>query len=97
MFRDLPLPDLILYLHMNVDRLQQRIKHRGRGYEQSIGPEYLRKVHERYLDHLQKLPQTKVLIADLGDHDLLHDAGAFEQLWSAVLEPSDKPLRIIHL
>ncbi|MCB0765228.1 MAG: deoxynucleoside kinase, partial [Flavobacteriales bacterium] len=80
MYGDLPRPELIVYVYLSMDRVQERIKARGRSYEQRIGIEYLEKLQERYLDHLQKLTGQRVLVIDLQEKDLLQDADAYEAL-----------------
>lgn len=84
MYADLPQPELIVYLHLPMERVQQRIQQRGRSYEQSIPAEYLSRLQERYLDHLQKLNGPRVLIVDLSKTDLLHDDRAFGQVLEAM-------------
>ncbi|MBK6830286.1 MAG: deoxynucleoside kinase [Flavobacteriales bacterium] len=64
--------------------MRERIRSRGRGYEQSIGADYLIRLQERYLDHLQKKPGSRVLVVDLEQHDLLRDARAFDQLMALI-------------
>ena len=39
--KNLPKPDLIIYLHSSVRRLQKNIRKRGRSYEQNISDNYL--------------------------------------------------------
>lgn len=80
MYADLPQPDLIVYLHLGIERVRERIRSRGRSYEQQIGVDYLMQLQERYLDHLQKRAGQRVLVVDLGDRDLLHDDQAFNRL-----------------
>jgi len=80
MYSDLPSPELIVYLYLDLDRVQARIRSRGRSYEQSIHNEYLVQLQERYLDHLQKLKDTRVLVVDLQGHDLLNDTVVYEKL-----------------
>ncbi|QQR85164.1 MAG: deoxynucleoside kinase [Flavobacteriales bacterium] len=80
MYGDLPKPELIVYLHLPMERVRERIKQRGRSYEQSIPEEYLARLQERYLDHLQKQSGSQVLIVDLERTDLLHDVEAFDRL-----------------
>ncbi len=80
MYGDLPRPELIVYLHLGLDRLKDRIRSRGRNYEQRIGADYLMKLQERYLDHLQKQSGGKSLVVDLGDHDLLAEPQAYDRL-----------------
>ncbi|MEO8066540.1 MAG: deoxynucleoside kinase [Flavobacteriales bacterium] len=86
MYADLPQPELIVYLHLPMERVQQRIQQRGRSYEQSIPVDYLAKLQERYLDHLQKLNGPRVLIIDLSKTDLLHDPGAFDHVLEAIAD-----------
>jgi len=80
MYADLPQPDLIVYLHLGIEGVRERIRSRGRSYEQQIGVDYLMQLQERYLDHLQKRAGQRVLVVDLGDRDLLHDEQAFNRL-----------------
>lgn len=80
MFNDLPQPELIVYLHLGMDRLRERIRSRGRAYEQRIGAEYLMRLQDRYLDHLQKRPGSHVLVVDLQDKDLMNDAAVYQRL-----------------
>lgn len=84
MYADLPAPELIVYLYLDLDRVQARIRSRGRSYEQSIHNEYLVQLQERYLDHLQKLKDTRVLVVDLQGHDLLNEAVIYEKLMEEV-------------
>lgn len=80
MYADLPRPELIVYLHLDMARVQERIRERGRSYEQSIPIAYLARLQERYLDHLQKLQDDRVLVVDLEGHDLLQDASVYDEL-----------------
>ncbi|MEO8590115.1 MAG: deoxynucleoside kinase [Flavobacteriales bacterium] len=80
MFNDLPQPQLIVYLHLGMERLRERIRARGRSYEQRIGAEYLMRLQEHYLDHLQKRQGSHVLVVDLQDKDLMNDAAVYQRL-----------------
>ena len=97
MYADLPRPELIVYLHLDMIRVKDRIRSRGRSYEQSIPIEYLAKLQERYLDHLQKLPDDRVLVVDLQGHDLLNDAPVYEKLVEALSVEVPKGCRVITL
>ncbi len=44
----LPPPDLVLYLQASVPVLQERIRQRGRDYEQQMSPDYLTQLNELY-------------------------------------------------
>lgn len=79
MYKDLPKPELVVYLHMDMDRVRARIRSRGRSYEQRISVDYLDRLQEHYLDHLQKFSGQRALVVDLGGHDLLKDIDAYER------------------
>ncbi len=80
MYADLPRPDLLVYLHLEVGRARERIRSRGRAYEQHIAPDYLTRLQERYLDHLQKVRGTRVVALEIGDHDLRVRGPAYDRL-----------------
>jgi deoxyadenosine/deoxycytidine kinase len=44
-------PDLVIVLHSSVDTLLGNIKKRGRPYEQSIQPAYLKKLNKSYINY----------------------------------------------
>ncbi len=95
MYSDLPGPDLIVYLHLGAERLHERIRQRGRGYEQSIGTDYLLRLQDRYLDHLRKGTGGTVLVVDLGDTDLLQSPDAHDRLMGAMSEPEPPAYRVL--
>ena len=97
MYGDLPRPGLIVYLHMDLDRVRDRIRTRGRGYEQRIGAEYLLDLHARYMDHLRKACGTRALVVDLGGHDLLHDPGAYAAFTGLLRSPHPEGFRVVRL
>src|SRR5690606_8676863 len=77
MYGGLPKPELLVYLHLPMETVRQRIRSRGRSYEQQISQYYLAQLQERYLDHLRKIEGVRVLVVDLNGKDLLHDPGAY--------------------
>ncbi len=97
MYTDLPRPEVIVYLHLDMARVKERIRSRGRSYEQSIPIAYLEKLQERYLDHLQKLPDDRVLVVDLQGHDLLNDALVYGKLVEVLSAEVPKGYRVITL
>jgi deoxyadenosine/deoxycytidine kinase len=94
MYGGLAQPGLIVYLHLGTDRLRDRIRQRGRPYEQRIAAEYLLDLQERYLDHLRKVQGPHVLVADLGDTDLLSDAAAYARLRKRIAEGPPVPYHV---
>lgn len=76
----LPKPDLIVYLHSDVSRLQQNIRKRGRGYEQQISDEYLMQIQDRYFDYFKKQTDYPVLIVDVSKVDFVESSLVYHQL-----------------
>ncbi len=73
MHRELPRPQVYVYLSQSTERLLDNIKHRGRSYEQSIDADYLQKIHSGYLTHLSSdTHQGQVIRVDLSDLDFVH-------------------------
>lgn len=63
-------PEILIYLHTPVERLQQNIKKRNREYEQSIPDEYLLNLQETYTQYI-KQHNIKTLFVDASNADFL--------------------------
>lgn len=63
-------PDILIYLHAPVNKLQQNIKKRNRPYEQAIPDEYLFNLQETYT-HYIKQHNIKTLFVDASNADFL--------------------------
>jgi 2-amino-4-hydroxy-6-hydroxymethyldihydropteridine diphosphokinase len=70
-YREMPKPDLYIYLYQNSERLLQNIKKRGRSYEQQIQPDYLEKINSGYLEFIKSQTDLNVLIIDVSDKDFV--------------------------
>ncbi len=97
MYGGLPKPDLLVYLHLPMDRVRARIRSRGRSYEQAIPVEYLERLQEGYLDHLSKAAGQRTLAIDLGHHDLLRDPEAYQRLLALVSQEHIMGFTIVRL
>ncbi len=63
-------PDLLIYLHAPVEKLQQNIKKRNREYEQGIPDEYLLNLQETYTQYIKQY-NIKTLFIDASNADFL--------------------------
>ena len=63
-------PELLIYLHAPVSKLQENIKKRNRPYEQNIQNDYLYKIQQTYT-HYIKQHNMKTLIVDTSDADFI--------------------------
>lgn len=70
MYQQLIQPDILIYLHAPVNKLQQNIKKRNRPYEQRIPNEYLFSIQETYT-HYIKQHNMKTLFVDASNADFL--------------------------
>jgi deoxyadenosine/deoxycytidine kinase len=89
-------PQLLVYLHAPVSRLQQNIKKRQRAYEQKIPDEYLQSIQETYLQYIKQL-QLPVLFVDASNADFLTNDKHLEVILDALgrhYEPGLHPLAL---
>jgi deoxyguanosine kinase len=63
-------PEILIYLHSPVSRLQQNIRKRNRSYEQQIADDYLFSIQETYTQYI-KQHNVKTLFVDAGNADFL--------------------------
>lgn len=70
-YKEMPKPDLYIYLYQNTERLLENIKVRGRSYEQEIEAEYLEKINLGYLDYIKTQKDLNVLVIDISDKDFV--------------------------
>jgi deoxyguanosine kinase len=70
MYQQLIQPDILIYMHAPVNKLQQNIKKRNRPYEQRIPNEYLFSIQETYT-HYIKQHNIKTLFVDASNADFL--------------------------
>jgi deoxyguanosine kinase len=65
-------PDLLIYLHAPVSKLQANIKKRNRAYEQNISDEYLFNIQETYTNYIRQ-HNVKTLFVDATYADFLRN------------------------
>jgi len=63
-------PDILIYLHVPVNKLQTNIRKRNRSYEQAIPDAYLLTIQETYIDYI-KQHNIKTIFIDAGKADFL--------------------------
>jgi deoxyguanosine kinase len=70
MYQQLVQPEILIYLHAPVAKLQQNIKKRNRPYEQQIPDDYLFSIQETYT-HYIKQHNLKTIYVDVSNADFL--------------------------
>jgi deoxyguanosine kinase len=87
-YKEMPKPDLYIYLYQNTDRLLQNIKNRGRVYEQDITAEYLEKINKGYLDYIKTQTNLNVLVIDVSDRDFVNNQEDYLYVLNKIQEKS---------
>jgi deoxyadenosine/deoxycytidine kinase len=77
-------PDLLVYLHNPVEKLQWNISNRGRAYEQKIADEYLQRLHEGYMQYLNANAHLRILIVDCSSLDFVNNADHYHNIKSII-------------
>lgn len=72
-YKEMPKPDLYVYLYQNPERLLKNIKLRGRSYEQDIKSEYLEKINHGYLDYIKTQTDLNSIIIDVSEYDFVEN------------------------
>ncbi len=76
-------PDVLIYLHAPVNKLQSNIKKRNRKFEQSIPDEYLFKIQETYTSYI-KQHNIKTIFVDASNADFLYNEAHFKLITDAL-------------
>jgi deoxyguanosine kinase len=83
--QQLVFPDILIYLHSPVQRLQENIKKRNREYEQRIPDDYLFSIQETYTSYI-KQHNIKTLFVDASNADFINN----EKHIQVILDALDK-------
>ena len=82
---DAPKPDLVIYLQAPTEVLLQRIQKRGISAEQMIESEYLNQLNRAYTEFFHYYSDSKLLIVNSAEIDLVADDEDYEQLVTYIL------------
>jgi deoxyguanosine kinase len=89
-------PDIVIYLHAPVNKLQANIKKRNRSYEQNIPDDYLFNIQETYT-HYIKQHNVKTLFVDAANADFLGNEKHLEAICNALEKDYDEGQHYISL
>ncbi|MCX6289421.1 MAG: deoxynucleoside kinase [Bacteroidetes bacterium] len=89
-------PDVLIYLHAPVNKLQSNIKKRNRKFEQSIPDEYLFKLQETYTSYI-KQHNLKTIFVDASNADFLYNEAHFKLITDALEKDLEDGQHFINL
>jgi deoxyadenosine/deoxycytidine kinase len=76
----LPKPDLVIYLHAETNALMQRVKQRGREYEQEMTWEYLDELSRAYNEFFFSYTDTPLLVIQTTEIDFVNNPADLSDL-----------------
>jgi deoxyadenosine/deoxycytidine kinase len=85
--KELPKPDLVIYLQATVPVLLKRITSRGRSYEKEIEPEYIQALNEAYNYYFFHYDKTPLLVINTDPIDFVHNPSHLEELITLLQKP----------
>lgn len=78
-------PDVVIYLHARQDVLLERIKQRGRAYEEDFDQDYLLSLSGMYQHYFAHYTLTPLLSLDTSEINYVDDDDPIEQIYERVL------------
>ena len=84
----LPFPDILIYLHAPVSKLQLNIKKRNRAFEQNIPDEYLFNLQETYTNYI-KQHNIKTIFIDASNADFVNNPKHLDVVLNALEKDID--------
>lgn len=89
-YKSIPKPDLLVYLHKDTNILLKNITKRGREYEKEITADYLTKIHKGYFDFFRQHDNLKILIINANEIDFIDNPNDYQKLLSYIFDMKHK-------
>ncbi|MBM4160584.1 MAG: deoxynucleoside kinase [Ignavibacteria bacterium] len=86
--KNIPTPDLVVYLQCSVERLMSNIRNRARKIEEHMSEEYIRDLNEAYNYFFFRYKASPLLIVRATDIDFVNNEADFEDLLEQILRPN---------
>lgn len=90
--KNIPTPDLVVYLQSGVDRLMANIKTRNRSYEENMSLEYIKDLNEAYNYFFFRYKTAPLLIINSTEIDFVNNPDDFEDLMAQILRKDKAPI-----
>jgi len=85
--KDIPKPDLVVYLQSTVERLMSNIRMRGRSYEKNMSEEYIRQLNEAYNRFFFHYNDTPLLVINSTLIDFVNNRADFLEIVKQIDRP----------
>lgn len=90
--KNIPQPDLVVYLQSSTERLMGNIKKRARKMEENMSEEYIRDLNEAYNYFFFRYKSSPLLIVKATDIDFVGNMSDFDELLGQILRPNRAPV-----
>ena len=91
---DMPVPNVVIYLHATVDTLMQRIEMRGREFERLIARDYMEQLVNDYHIFIEQFerqhPEIPVIRVNGDDYDFVKNPNDLQQVMAIVSDTLNK-------
>jgi len=85
--KDVPRPDLVIYLQASSEVLLKRIKKEGRPYEKNMDTDYVRALNEEYNHYFFHYTKTPLLVVNTDQVDLVNQERELANLLALLKTP----------
>ena len=85
--KEIPKPDLVVFLQASTDRLMANIKKRGRSYEREMSREYIESLNQIYNQYFFRYKDSPLLIINTSDIDFVNNEDDLNELLSLLKKP----------
>jgi len=80
MEKEVPAPDLVIYLQASTKRLMENIHKRGRSYEKNMDPEYIEGLNELYNKFFFHYSKAPLLVINTDEIDFQHSEQEYQDI-----------------
>jgi len=94
--RNIPKPDLVIYIQSSLEQLVKNIKKRNRSFESNISEEYLKELIEAYNYFFFRYKNCPLLIVNCNTIDFVNNKSDFDLLFDNIFKPTRLPIEYLN-
>ena len=87
LIREIPKPDLVIYLQADTERLMQNIHKRGRSFEKKMDRDYIEQLNQMYNKYFFRYNESPLLIINTTEIDFVNNETDLEQIMGYIQQP----------
>ena len=87
--KNVPIPDMVIFLQADTDRLMHNIKIRGRDYEKTIHWKYIDALSQVYNEYFFRYDKGPLLIINTNDIDFVNNQDDLEEIVKFIRTPGE--------